>query len=63
MYDKGLEKVLGFANLTSIEQDLQSLNTGTLPTPVAKQMLVIMVQSIYSELSFPLAHFATTGEL
>ena len=47
--------------LTSIEEDLKSLESEGVAFPVAKQMFFLMVQSIFSGKTFSVAHFATTG--
>ena len=49
------------ANLTSIEEDLKNLESEGVLFPEAKQMLILMVQSIFSGKLFPVVHFATTG--
>ena len=64
VYDKHKGTLLGFVNLGDTNSCLLQfeavLSSGTLPQPLAKTMLVLMIRGLLSNLRFPYAQFACT---
>ena len=70
VYDKQSGMLVGFENLGDTNNHLirfeYALSDDTVPRPLAKSMLVLMVQGLLTNLRFPYAQFACsnlTGDL
>ena len=70
VYDKHSGMLVGFENLGDTNNHLirfeAALSDDTVPRPLAKSMLVLMVRGLFTNLRFPYAQFAClnlTGDL
>ena len=60
VYDRYSSRVIGFVNLSTVDQQIAALEQSTFPT-VATRVRTVMVTGILFRLNFPLANFSTAG--
>lgn len=60
IYNKYSGEIIGFTNLSDINDELLQIEQGGEQPAVAKHVLILMVRGIMFKLEFPLAHFGTS---